>query len=61
MANFAVTLVFPPLIDAVGGVTFLLFAAINAATFSYYVRTVPETRDRSMEANESHFRRQFAA
>ncbi|TGB14746.1 sugar porter family MFS transporter [Streptomyces sp. MZ04] len=61
MANFLVTLAFPPLIDAIGGTTFLIFAAINAATFVFYVRTVPETRGRSMEAIESHFRRQFAA
>ncbi|MGX1479371.1 UNVERIFIED_CONTAM: major inositol transporter-like SP family MFS transporter [Streptomyces canus] len=61
MANFVVTLVFPPLIDAVGGTTFLLFAAVNAATFVYYLRAVPETRGRSMEAIESYFRRQYAA
>ncbi|MGY0064412.1 sugar porter family MFS transporter [Streptomyces sp. LZ34] len=61
MANFLVTLVFPPLIDAVGGITFLIFAAVNVATFVFYIRTVPETRGRSMEAIESHFRRQFAA
>ncbi|MFC9682614.1 sugar porter family MFS transporter [Streptomyces sp. NPDC056948] len=60
MANFVVTLAFPPLIDAIGGVTFLIFAAINAVTLAYYVRTVPETRGRSMEAIESHFRRQYA-
>ncbi|MER5185368.1 sugar porter family MFS transporter [Streptomyces sp. NPDC002896] len=61
MANFVVTLVFPPLIDAVGGVTFLIFAAVNVATFVFYLRTIPETRGRSMEAIEAHFRRQFAA
>jgi major inositol transporter-like SP family MFS transporter len=60
MANFLVTLVFPPLIDAIGGFTFLIFAAINAATFLHYLRTVPETRGRSMEAIESHFRGQYA-
>jgi major inositol transporter-like SP family MFS transporter len=60
MANFVVTLAFPPLIDAVGGTTFLIFAAINVATFVFYLRTIPETRGRSMEAIESHFRRQFA-
>ncbi|MDX3583477.1 MULTISPECIES: MFS transporter [Streptomyces] len=57
MANF---LVFPPLIDAIGGFTFLIFAAINTATFLPYLRTVPETRGRSMEAIESHFRGQYA-
>ncbi|WP_327432863.1 sugar porter family MFS transporter [Streptomyces sp. NBC_01236] len=60
MANFVVTLAFPPLIDAVGGITFLIFAAINVATFVFYLRVIPETRGRSMEAIESHFRRQFA-
>ncbi|MEI5519485.1 sugar porter family MFS transporter [Streptomyces brasiliscabiei] len=60
MANFVVTLVFPPLIDAVGGTTFLIFAAVNVATFFFYLRTIPETKGRSMEAIESHFRRQFA-
>ncbi|MEV6175164.1 MFS transporter [Streptomyces sp. NPDC051954] len=61
MANFVVTLVFPPLINAIGGVTFLLFAAVNAATLVFYIRTVPETRGRSMEDIETHFRRQYAA
>ncbi|MGR4849392.1 MFS transporter [Streptomyces sp. LARHCF252] len=60
VANFVVTLAFPPLIDAIGGATFLIFAAVNAVTLAYYVRTVPETRGRSMEAIESQFRRQFA-
>ncbi|MET9760706.1 sugar porter family MFS transporter [Streptomyces sp. NPDC006372] len=61
MSNFVVTLVFPPLIDALGGITFLIFAAINAGTFFYYLRAVPETRGRSMEDIEAHFRRQLAA
>jgi len=61
IANFVVTLVFPPLIDAVGGTTFLIFAAVNVATYVFYVRTVPETRGRSMEAIESHFRQRYAA
>jgi major inositol transporter-like SP family MFS transporter len=60
-ANFVVTLAFPPLIDAIGGTTFLLFAAVNAATIFFYIRTVPETRGRSMEAIEAHFRGQSAA
>ncbi|MDX2932749.1 MFS transporter [Streptomyces ipomoeae] len=61
MADFLVTLVFPPLISAVGGTTFLLFAAVNATTFVYYLRAVPETKGRSMKAIESPFRRQSAA
>ncbi|WP_063731509.1 sugar porter family MFS transporter [Streptomyces sp. RTd22] len=60
-ANFVVTLAFPPLIAAIGGATFLLFAAVNTATIFYYLRTVPETRGRSMEAIEAHFRGQSAA
>lgn len=60
-ANFVVTLVFPPLISAIGGATFLIFAAVNAATIAFYLRTVPETKGRSMEALEAHFRRQYAA
>ncbi|MEU0839601.1 sugar porter family MFS transporter [Streptomyces sp. NPDC005962] len=60
-ANFVVTLAFPPLIAAIGGATFLLFAAVNVATIFYYLRTVPETRGRSMEAIEAHFRGQAAA
>jgi MFS transporter, SP family, major inositol transporter len=61
MANFVVTLAFPPLISAIGGVTFLIFAAVNVATFFFYLRTIPETRGRSMEAIESHFRTRFGA
>ncbi|MFI9780787.1 sugar porter family MFS transporter [Streptomyces sp. NPDC051956] len=61
IANFTVTLVFPPLMHAIGGAVFLIFGAVNLATFVYYVRTVPETGGRSMEALEAHFRRRFAA
>ncbi|MFH8568082.1 sugar porter family MFS transporter [Streptomyces sp. NPDC017993] len=61
MANFVVTLTFPPLMDAIGGVTFLIFAAVNVVTYVFYLRAVPETRGRSMEELESHFRRQLAA
>ena len=39
----------------------VLFTAVNAATFVFHVRTVPETRGRSMEALESHFRQKLAA
>ncbi|MFJ3667270.1 sugar porter family MFS transporter [Streptomyces sp. NPDC090106] len=60
-ANFAVTLLFPPLISTIGGATFLIFAAINVASFVFYVRMVPETRGRSMEAIEDSFRAQSAA
>jgi len=60
LANFLVTLLFPPLIAAIGGVTFLIFAAINVGAFVFYVRRVPETRGRSMEAIEAHFRAQLA-
>ncbi|MEU1799810.1 MFS transporter [Streptomyces sp. NPDC019937] len=55
-ANFVLTLAFPPLIAAVVGATFPLFAAVNVATVRCYLRTVPETRGRSMEAIEAHFR-----
>lgn len=51
-----VTLAFPPLTDALGGFTFLIFAAVNADTFLSYVRAVPETRGRSMEAIDSDLR-----
>ncbi|WP_405970808.1 MFS transporter [Streptomyces sp. NBC_00988] len=58
-ANFVVTLTFPPLIDAVGGTTVLISAAANVATFVFHLRTIPETRRRSMEAVAAHLR-QFA-
>lgn len=61
MANFLVTLAFPPLIAAIGGAMFLIFAAINVATYVFYLRAIPETRGRSMEAIEAHFRQQYAA
>ncbi|MFJ9127244.1 sugar porter family MFS transporter [Streptomyces sp. NPDC102340] len=61
MANFTVTLLFPPLMAAMGGAVFLIFGVINLGTCVFYRRAVPETRGRSMEALEAHFRRELAA
>ncbi|WP_208867406.1 MFS transporter [Streptomyces himastatinicus] len=56
LSNAAVTLTFPSLIDALGGVTFFLFAAVNVVTVVFLVRCLPETRNRSLEQIEEHFR-----
>ncbi|WP_421106874.1 MFS transporter [Streptomyces sp. NEAU-S77] len=56
LSNAAVTLTFPSLIDALGGVTFFLFAAVNVVTVLFLVRYLPDTRNRSLEEIEEHFR-----
>ncbi|MCU1406300.1 MAG: iolT, partial [Glaciihabitans sp.] len=49
IANTIVSLVFPILIDAIQGNTFFLFAIINVGTLIFYIRSIPETKGRSLE------------
>lgn len=56
MANFLVALVFPPLQEALHGKTFFIFALINLGTVLFYWKFIPETRGRSLEELEAHFR-----
>jgi sugar porter (SP) family MFS transporter len=53
-SNFAVTLVFPPLVAALGSATaFLAFAVLSAGALLFTWRMVPETRGRSLEEIEA--------
>ena len=53
-SNFAVTLVFPPLVAALGSATaFLAFAVLSVGAFVFTLRVVPETSGRSLEEIEA--------
>ncbi|MCH1881850.1 sugar porter family MFS transporter [Agrococcus sp. ARC_14] len=63
LANGALALAFPSLIEAVGITgTFFLFAAVGAVALAFIATQVPETRGRSLEALEAdiHTGRIFA-
>lgn len=59
IANVIVSLVFPPLIAAIGGFTFFVFAAINIGTLVFYIRSLPETKDRTLETVERELTERF--
>jgi major inositol transporter-like SP family MFS transporter len=59
IANVIVSLVFPPLIAAIGGFTFFVFAAINIGTLVFYIRSLPETKGRSLERVEEELTERF--
>ncbi|MCA1188115.1 MULTISPECIES: sugar porter family MFS transporter [unclassified Saccharopolyspora] len=62
LTNFAVALVFPPMVAAIGGsATFWVFAALNVGALVFSVRLVPETRGRSLEELETDLRRPATA
>jgi MFS family permease len=51
--NFVVTLVFPPLVAALGSASaFLVFAVLSVCAFIFTWAEVPETRGRSLEEIE---------
>jgi SP family galactose:H+ symporter-like MFS transporter len=53
-SNFAVTLVFPPLVAALGSAAaFLAFAVLSVGAFIFTLRVVPETNGRSLEEIEA--------
>jgi len=53
-SNFAVTLVFPPLVEALGSASaFLAFAVLSVGAFIFTLRMVPETNGRSLEEIEA--------
>ena len=53
-SNFAVTLVFPLLVAALGSAaTFLAFAVLSVAAFVFTWQVVPETKGRSLEEIET--------
>ena len=57
--NALISFVFPQIVEAIGSTpTFLVFAAINALSFFFVWRAVPETKGRSLERLEEDFRTQ---
>jgi major inositol transporter-like SP family MFS transporter len=59
IANTIVSLVFPILIDAIQGSTFFLFAIINVGTLIFYIRSIPETKGRTLEKVEEELKMRF--
>jgi major inositol transporter-like SP family MFS transporter len=59
IANTIVSLVFPILIDAIQGNTFFLFAIVNVGTLVFYIRSIPETKGRSLERVEEELTERF--
>jgi major inositol transporter-like SP family MFS transporter len=61
IANALVALLFPPVVEAIGiANSFFLFAALGVAAIVFTVRTVPETRGRTLEQLEAEFRSRYA-
>ena len=61
-ANAFISFVFPIMARGLGSTpVFLLFAVINAVSFGFVVKYVPETRGRTLEELEDDFREHDAA
>ncbi|WP_415632401.1 MFS transporter [Propionibacterium sp.] len=61
ITNAIVAIVFPIMMEGLGGsLTYLIFAAFNVGTLFFYLRVVPETKDRSLEQLELQFQRDYA-
>ena len=61
IANAAVALVFPPVVEALGiSKTFFIFVVLGLAALAFVHRMVPETRGRSLEQLEKQFRQQYS-
>lgn len=58
LTNALVSLVFPPLVAALGFGTFLLFAAVGFLAITFSVKFLPETGGQSLEEFEEKFRAQ---
>ena len=57
--NAAISFVFPQIVEAIGSTwTFALFALVNVVSLLFVLRTVPETKGRSLEVLETDFRTQ---
>ena len=60
-ANFIISLLFLPLLNAVGGaVTFFIFALINVGAVFFTKAFIPETRGKSLEQIEQEARARTA-
>lgn len=61
LTNFAIGLVFPSLVSAMGiSTTFFLFVAAGVLSLAFVKRYVPETRGRTLEALEAELRTRFS-
>lgn len=56
LTNAAISLVFPPLVAALGFGTFLLFAAVGFIAITFSIKFLPETGGRSLEEFEETFK-----
>ena len=60
-ANGVVALLFPPALDAFGvGALFAFFTVVCAGAFLFTWRLLPETKGKSLEQIEAHFRERVA-
>jgi MFS transporter, SP family, major inositol transporter len=60
LTNAAISLVFPPLVAALGFGTFLLFAAVGFIAIAFTARFLPETGGRSLEEFEEAYKAESA-
>ena len=61
VVNAVITFAFPPMMEHLGPVTtYLIFAIVNVIAVAYMIRTVPETKDKSLEELEEEFQRRYA-
>ncbi len=61
VVNAIITFAFPPMMEHLGPVmTYLIFAIVNVIAVTYMIRTVPETKDKSLEELEEEFQRRYA-
>jgi major inositol transporter-like SP family MFS transporter len=61
VTNTLISLVFPTLVAVFGSDTFLLVAFTGCLTLMFIGVAVPETKGRSLESLEEHFREQYAS
>jgi MFS transporter, SP family, major inositol transporter len=61
LANFAIALVFPPMVARLGiSVTFLGFVVLGLASLAFAARWAPETSHRSLEQIEAELERKYS-
>nr|WP_296770480.1 sugar porter family MFS transporter [Rhodococcus sp. (in: high G+C Gram-positive bacteria)] len=61
IANAAVALLFPPIVDALGiAPTFFIFVALGLMAFVFIYTQVPETRGQTLEELETRFRKEYS-
>jgi MFS family permease len=57
--NAIISLAFPSLVESLGFATFLLFAAVGLLAILFVATSVPETKGKSLESLEDHFKEQY--